>query len=223
MSGKTVNCAVCGALAVKKDLCQVHYDRFWRNGHFELVRPADWGQRSNHPLWERWKNLQRRVNGLGRAKEWDDFWRFVEDVSPAPEVKATMVALRDDAPIGPGNWAWKEVWSDKFDRKTREGRAAYMREWYARNPAKGRQQNMRRYGLGIEEYDAKAEAQGFVCAICKRPDPNGRLHIDHNHTTRKVRDLLCKRCNTVLGLVDESVDRLRVIIGYLERHNEEAT
>lgn len=223
MGGKTVTCTICGALATRKDLCEKHYQRFWRNGSFELKRPADWGARSKHPQWERWKSLQKRANGLGRAKEWDDFWRFVKDVSPMPDSgKAALVALRDDEPIGPDNWAWKDVWSSKIDRKTREGRATYMREWNARNPGKSRQNHMRQYGMTLSQFDAMAEAQNGVCAICRRPDPNGRLHIDHIHGTKIVRELLCKKCNTAIGLLDEDQDRIFTVIQYLAKHKPKA-
>lgn len=70
---------------------------------------------------------------------------------------------------------------------------------------RNRTQNLRRYGLTVERYEAMLEAQGGVCAICKQPpDPNGvraasRLHVDHDHLTDQVRALLCLRCNQGVG------------------------
>ena len=63
----------------------------------------------------------------------------------------------------------------------------------------------RRYGISLAERNEMERKQGGVCAICKtlpeHPGVNGKLHVDHNHKTGKVRELLCWRCNRVLGLL----------------------
>lgn len=59
-----------------------------------------------------------------------------------------------------------------------------------------------KYNLTPADYDAMAESQGHVCAICKRDDPgtsHGFWHIDHCHETGRIRGLLCSTCNTGLG------------------------
>jgi hypothetical protein len=66
-----------------------------------------------------------------------------------------------------------------------------------------------------------------VCAICGEAEiaKNARgdvlpLGVDHNHKTKKVRALLCKKCNTLLGVACESPAILRAAIEYLEKHGE---
>lgn len=72
--------------------------------------------------------------------------------------------------------------------------------------------------MTVAEYDAMAEAQGGVCAICGQPPPDGeRLHVDHDHKTMKRRGLLCRSCNNGLGLLDDNPDRLRTAADYIER------
>lgn len=62
--------------------------------------------------------------------------------------------------------------------------------------------------------------QNNKCAICKNEFKSSRTtHIDHNHNTGKVRELLCSKCNHLLGLSDENIDRLKSAITYLERHS----
>ena len=63
-----------------------------------------------------------------------------------------------------------------------------------------------RYGVTIEEFDKMVEKQDGKCAICnKLPGDNVRAHwggklcIDHDHETEKVRALLCNDCNLALG------------------------
>ena len=45
------------------------------------------------------------------------------------------------------------------------------------------------------------------CAICgiSEDELKTRLHMYHNHQTGKLKSLLCERCNTTLGLVEEDV------------------
>lgn len=63
-----------------------------------------------------------------------------------------------------------------------------------------------------------AEQQG-CCAICGRHQSNWdkALHVDHNHRTGKVRQLLCAKCNRYVGVLEES-ELLIDIIKYLEKH-----
>ncbi len=65
-------------------------------------------------------------------------------------------------------------------------------------------------------------AQGGVCAICGLPETRvvkgklNRLAVDHDHTTGRVRGLLCFRCNTCLGRFEDNVELLRAAEAYLE-------
>lgn len=57
-----------------------------------------------------------------------------------------------------------------------------------------------KFGLTLEQYEDMLTAQGGVCKICRQPErTKRRLAVDHNHTTGKVRGLLCAQCNTRLG------------------------
>lgn len=57
----------------------------------------------------------------------------------------------------------------------------------------------RRYGIGVEEYNALLAHQHGGCAICgKRPTKRTRLAVDHDHESGRIRGLLCKRCNYYL-------------------------
>ena len=63
------------------------------------------------------------------------------------------------------------------------------------------------------------DKQKGCCAICglHELEHNGKLHVDHNHETGKVRGLLCTRCNTALGKFKESPTILESAVKYLER------
>ena len=60
------------------------------------------------------------------------------------------------------------------------------------------------------------EGQNGVCAICSLRETRklrGKitaLSVDHNHRTKKIRGLLCHKCNLALGFlsVDKHGDKL---------------
>ncbi|MGA5008977.1 endonuclease VII domain-containing protein [Streptomyces koyangensis] len=76
-----------------------------------------------------------------------------------------------------------------------------------------------RYGMTMADYRERVAVQGGRCAICGDEPESGRLHVDHNHTTGAVRELLCRPCNHALGNAQDDPARLRAMIAYLERHS----
>ena len=79
------------------------------------------------------------------------------------------------------------------------------------------------YGLSKAEYNDLLEEQRHSCAVCCTNEPGGRTntwHVDHNHTTKAVRGLLCAKCNLLLGHADENVEVLYRAVEYIRKHNE---
>jgi hypothetical protein len=69
-----------------------------------------------------------------------------------------------------------------------------------------------------EEYQALLDEQGGVCAICLEKPPYD-LYVDHDHTTKENRSLLCARCNTAVGVFDRlSWDDVLLFWGYSQHH-----
>jgi hypothetical protein len=77
-------------------------------------------------------------------------------------------------------------------------------------------QILRKYKLTKQQYESLVAEQGGVCAIC---GDGVKLSVDHNHTTNKVRGLLCTSCNIGLGLFKDNVKRLYGAIEYIYRNN----
>lgn len=80
-----------------------------------------------------------------------------------------------------------------------------------------------RYGIAAAEYDAMLAEQGGRCAICReyptkrntRAHWDGKLCVDHDHETGRIRGLLCNDCNLVAGYGKSPVV-LRAAANYLE-------
>ena len=69
------------------------------------------------------------------------------------------------------------------------------------------------FRLTREQYEHEL-AMG--CAICGDLGLGAKsLAFDHNHTTGQFRGMLCGKCNTALGLMDDDIERLAKAIEYL--------
>jgi hypothetical protein len=76
-----------------------------------------------------------------------------------------------------------------------------------------------RYGVDVNDFAARARAQNMRCAICgdEPPSPlHGGLCLDHCHTSLGVRGLLCRQCNSGLGMFRDRPDLMLRAIAYLE-------
>lgn len=100
----------------------------------------------------------------------------------------------------------------KFAEKKRKAGAAYRKL----HPDQNRANKLRSYfGMTIADYDALLKAQDGKCRICRTPPIKSRLCVDHCHVTGKVRGLLCRRCNSAIGLFQESAQIVREAAKYL--------
>lgn len=86
---------------------------------------------------------------------------------------------------------------------------------------KGRQRHLKRhYGLTEAERDEMIDAQGGLCAICRTAPA---VHVDHCHTTGRVRGVLCFNCNSAIGKLGDDPDVIRRAIAYLEGNSWKPT
>lgn len=72
-----------------------------------------------------------------------------------------------------------------------------------------------RYGVQAFSYDELAQKQDNKCAICGTTPENKRLDLDHCHSTKKIRGLLCNNCNRGLGHFKDNPKLLNNAISYL--------
>lgn len=75
----------------------------------------------------------------------------------------------------------------------------------------------RTYGITIEQFEEMLEVQAGLCAICTEPMVPGKgTHVDHCHSTGRVRGLLCQHCNRGLGYFRDSPLLLEGAAPYLK-------
>lgn len=81
--------------------------------------------------------------------------------------------------------------------------------------------NFRQYNLTTEKYYEMLTSQGGGCSVCGGNNGKRRLSVDHDHSTGKVRALLCHPCNAGIGFFKENVSVMRLAILYIEKHKGE--
>lgn len=75
----------------------------------------------------------------------------------------------------------------------------------------------RAYGITKQAYEQLLLTQGGLCAICRKPSASA-LHVDHVHSTGKIRGLLCGNCNRAIGLFQDDIQAIKCAARYLESH-----
>lgn len=101
--------------------------------------------------------------------------------------------------------------------------AQETREWYSNNKVKAKDTRLKiNYGISHERFEEMLEEQNGCCAICGKNLLLGRYKadiacVDHNHSSGKVRGLLCNSCNRGLGYFFDNPEFLEKAIIYLEK------
>lgn len=118
----------------------------------------------------------------------------------------------------PKNYSWCRQCVNANSHSWRKERGGKLKE---------RERHLRKaFGITNSEYETMVIQQNNLCAICKEPesykhqltDSPCKLAIDHDHATGKVRQLLCRRCNQILGQFNDNVDLFKACIDYLNKH-----
>ena len=107
----------------------------------------------------------------------------------------------------------------KNSRRLNDIRNKQWDRYYENNMSYYRKKCLSRYGMTPEDYDTLFKNQEGKCKICSSASPGGKykfFHVDHCHTTGKVRGLLCSRCNLAIGNFKDDVKLLESSITYLQ-------
>jgi len=78
----------------------------------------------------------------------------------------------------------------------------------------------KKFGITLEDYNNMVQVQNSRCAICNTHVNSlpRILYVDHDHSSNKVRGLICQKCNSALGLFKDNIAALQASIFYLQKH-----
>jgi hypothetical protein len=111
----------------------------------------------------------------------------------------------------------------------KERKYSYQKEWSIANRERRnerqRNANMKmNHGITLDDFNQMFDGQDGKCPICGNlfESREGRkIHVDHNHETGLIRDLLCNHCNLLIGYAKENINTLLGAIAYLEKWQKE--
>lgn len=116
---------------------------------------------------------------------------------------------------------WKAAYAADPERWKKRSR-----DWSKDNPEKKKQVQRNadfktNYGITTVDFEAQRTRQGGKCAVCADLLTRGKMgaHVDHDHKTGKVREILCRWCNLGLGNFKDSPERLLAAVAYLKKHS----
>jgi hypothetical protein len=126
--------------------------------------------------------------------------------------------------INLGGVGWTKYCIDCGAEKDYQNSASLCKSCHNKRTLRYHKESYRfdRYGVTKEWYIKEAEKG---CAICHKsidplsPVKEDRGHIDHNHTTGKVRGLLCGLCNKGLGQFKDSLLVLESAVSYMKERD----
>jgi hypothetical protein len=98
--------------------------------------------------------------------------------------------------------------TDKWQKENKEKLHKPSKEWRKFYRIK------EKYGLSKEEFNEMESEQSGICKICEKDKP---LCVDHCHTSGRVRGLLCRDCNLLLGFAFDNTETLKKAADYLIR------
>jgi hypothetical protein len=95
---------------------------------------------------------------------------------------------------------------NEYDKMRNLTHKDYQNDW----------QLKKNYGISLEQKNKMILDQDKKCACCGDflGIDSKNMHIDHNHITKKVRSILCGKCNWALGMMDENVDKILKLAEY---------
>ena len=105
----------------------------------------------------------------------------------------------------------------RFYAKNRDKVRAQSKAYRKRNPDSHMNTSLKtNYGITIEDKRQMYAAQDGKCGACGKPIAfYAESFVDHDHSTGKVRGLLCGKCNSALGFLDDSSEKVIGLLHYL--------
>jgi hypothetical protein len=219
----------CGEPWSARGLCDVHYSRFMRTKSTDDPKAAD------RPC-----SVDGCENQV-RAREWcqkhyGNWRKHGTPIAPPKPEKVWLPCSREDCTKlaarknGMCDRHYRESIVDGKPKCRAAGcsKPVRVRDNFCKSHGGWGGQLYVKYGISGEQWQALHEAQGGLCAICRRPPEVSkrvvRLVVDHDHACcpgtkscgKCVRGLLCIWCNRLLGMALDEPDRLHAAIKYLE-------
>lgn len=150
------------------------------------------------------------------------------------DVTTPLLARRSPAEISYRNSSGKklcpscECWLSEMEFSSATNTSDGLQTWCTF--CKGWRRTLSQFNLTKERFREMLEAQGNSCAICGSDEPGKGIAawcVDHDHDCcngnrscgKCVRGLLCRKCNTGLGMFNDKLESIYNAFHYLKDHH----
>ena len=174
--------------------------------------------RAYHAEWRKMNPDKTRANGRKSAR----LWRLRHPDQARENEKRWRERNRNKKVLQQRKYYAKAM-MDPIRRMTILAKNRERTRAWRKNHAETRRNKryLKKYGIPYSQYESMYIGQGGLCAICANMPDNGRLVVDHDHSSGRVRSLLCVRCNLGLGHFLDDVQRIELARLYLVKHAQE--
>lgn len=207
----------CSSCNLGKELSEFHPDKSGRDGLRSICKEC-----TNERIA---KKRELRKEGIGlihitekqcnKCLETKPIHMFYKDVANVDGYYSLCKICKTGKTV-----EWRKANREKYNKT--------QRDYQKGVPAEKRYgvEIKRRYGCTLEDYNRMVVEQEGACAVCKKlHDPGrkkGRLYVDHDHATGKVRALLCHNCNCLLGYAKDDTRVMLEAVAYVIKHKKVA-
>lgn len=108
------------------------------------------------------------------------------------------------------------------EKEYKQQRAIYGLQYRKNSIDQRRNYNLKKsYGVTLEQKKEMFEKQERKCAICPRTIENVNVAcLDHEHITKKIREILCRKCNSAIGLLGDDPEICDNAAAYIRKHRD---
>lgn len=112
--------------------------------------------------------------------------------------------------------------SSKYYWENKEACNLNAKKHYQKNKLKYKENNLRnKHDISFEDFESFLQIQDNQCKIYHCELDNAKnTHIDHCHSSGKIRGILCSNCNTALGKFKDCIEFLQSAIQYIKINKE---
>jgi hypothetical protein len=207
-------------------LCQKHYLRFRRHGSFDLIKVKEVQKKCSVTDCDNF----RKANGLC-TKHYSRQRRLGSTNLKTIKTKKQLLVAEGKS-FCPSCNKIKPIDNFYKDSYATLGIAIYCKECsskkgrliYSSSKSKRKNYEYRKlYNISLDDYNKMLKDQDEKCLICHKKfgTQSRSIHVDHDHKTKKVRGLLCSKCNPLLGLCDDNVLILEEAIKYIKKYSSQ--
>ena len=156
-------------------------------------------------------------------REYGIRWRAKNADRVKANRKRYAEANREKVRIAAAEWAKnnperRKAYATEYVKKNAARIKARRAAYHQKNKEATREALLRKlYGISGADKKRLLQSQGDRCAVCltDTPTKNGWV-VDHDHTTGKVRGILCSPCNSGIGQLRDDVDIVARAVAYLK-------